>query len=725
MMTKQIKAISLSLCLLVGTAACGGGGGGGGDSGGADGRAIGSTPTNVPSGGDGGAGGGAVGVGVPAGGGAAGQAAFVANVYPLTAQYCVQCHVGAGPGFPHIAHPDGETAFRAVIDNQKVNLLDPSRSRLVQRLRTDRHFCWSNCDMDADQMQAAIQVWADLVVTAAGDPNAPANAIPTTIIASDGRTFLSAVKAESGRFDGNQIALWKLEEGSGTIALDTSMVGPTMNLTLNGDVAWVSGGGLEFDGGKAGSNPTDSRKLFNEIASGSGTQEYSLEAWVIPANTTQEGPARILTYAGGTGERNFMMGQTLYNYVFRNRSIDPSVNANGDPSLMTNDDDEDLQATLQHTVMTFDQTNGRRIYVNGVWTEDVDEVPTALLLNWNPNYTFAIGNEVSNNRIWRGIVKFVALYDRVMPDASIMQNFLAGASQRFTLRFGLDATLGTGSYVEFTVSEFDGYSYLFCAPTLVTTGATGFNVQTVRISVNGVPPVASQSFRMLNSSITQARTQLSQQCQVVPKDLGVEQDVFHVFFDALGTLSSPIADLPASPPAAPGVVAPSAGIGIRDFAEINDSMSELTGVPATNATVRATYLELVQALPSDNDVAAFVSAHQVGISRLALDYCDQMIENTSLRNAFFGVAFDWTQPATTAFSSVGQRDQVIDPLATKMLGTSLANQPTALEVRPHLDTLVDQLTAGCSAASCPASTTRNVVKGVCASVLSSAAVQIH
>jgi hypothetical protein len=101
-----------------------------------------------------------------------------------------------------------------------------------------------------------------------------------------------------------------------------------------------------------------------------------------------------------------------------------------------------------------------------------------------------------------------------------------------------------------------------------------------------------------------------------------------------------------------------------------------------------------------------------------------MVENTGLRDAFFGVGFDWTQPATT-FASTGPRDQITNPLEAKMLGTLLGNQPAAAEVRPHLDTLIDQLTAGCTAASCPASTTRNVVKGVCASVLSSAAVQLQ
>jgi len=126
----------------------------------------------------------------------------------------------------------------------------------------------------------------------------------------------------------------------------------------------------------------------------------------------------------------------------------------------------------------------------------------------------------------------------------------------------------------------------------------------------------------------------------------------------------------------------------------------------------------VQALPSDNDVEAFVSAHQMGISRLALDYCDQLVESQPRRDAFFGAGFPW-DAASSIFGTVANRDAIINPIGTKMLGTGLANQPTAAEVRPHLDTLFDQLTTGST------TSTRNVVKGVCASVLSSAAVQIH
>ena len=55
-----------------------------------------------------------------------------------------------------------------------------------------------------------------------------------------------------------------------------------------------------------------------------------IETWVAPANVSQEGPARIVSYSGGTTLRNFTLGQTQYNYDFLNRNV--NSDANGDPA---------------------------------------------------------------------------------------------------------------------------------------------------------------------------------------------------------------------------------------------------------------------------------------------------------------------------------------------------------------------------------------------------------
>jgi hypothetical protein len=713
--------------LALSVAACGGGGGGG------SGREA---AVAGAAGGNGSAGSGSSAGGtLPGGGtllpGADSQAAFGQTVFPLSRQFCVQCHAGAGPGFPQVSHPDEGTAYRAVIDNQKVNLTLPVSSRMVQRLLPERHFCWSDCASDAAQMEAAIALWASMVL----DPNAPTGSTggtgsdsgtgPSGEILSATRSFSDAAPAESGRDESNAIALYEFESGAGDVALDSSGVGPAMDLQLQGDVQWLSGGGIDLQGGRAFAGAATAVKLFNRIASGSGSQQYSLEAWIVPANTSQEGPARIVTYSDGTRRRNFMLGQVLYNYVYRNRSMALGIQENGTPDLITNNDDEDLQARLQHAVVTFDPVNGRRIYVDGVFTDDVDGSGPGLLVNWNPGYAFVLGNETSNSRPWIGQMRLAAIYDVALSPSRILANFQAGANQKFTLQLGIDAFLDPGSYVEFEVSEFDAFSYLFCNPTLVTQSPSGFSVEGLRLVVNGVAPVASQSFADVNVVVDEPRERLSSLCSVVPKDLGAQGDRFQLRFEVLAGSENRIVEPPPPPPVNNDVAEARPDIGIRDFDQVNNTLARVTGVDVTMASVQSAFDELREQLPESSDVRSFVSSQQVAISKLALEYCDLLVETPSLRQAFFGAAFQFDAPVPTAFVDQTQRDLIIRPLVDRTIGSQLASQPQTTDVEPILNGLLDDLTAGCTAASCDAVRTRTVVKGLCASVLSSAAAQLQ
>ncbi len=279
---------------------------------------------------------------------------FASTVHPLLTQYCSNCHVenSSTPQTPFFADSDPDLAYEAA--KSKIDLETPANSRFVLRLRNEFHNCWDNCQANATAMETEITNLSNGISPTQVDP---ALVISKALNLTDG-----IIASSGGRVESNVIALWEFKTGSGTTAFDTSGVEPAINLTLSAApmVQWVGGWGIQISGGKAQGSTTSSKKLHDLIKS---TGEYSLEAWVAPANVTQDGPSRIVTYSGGATTRNFMLGQTLYNYDFLNRSTD--ADQNGDPSLSTADADEDLQATLQHVVVTYDPTNGRRIYVNG------------------------------------------------------------------------------------------------------------------------------------------------------------------------------------------------------------------------------------------------------------------------------------------------------------------------------------------------------------------------
>jgi hypothetical protein len=676
---------------------------------------------------------------------AAGQAraldstpAFEQTVYPLLRQYCAFCHAGSGPGSPSIASISVDTAHSSVVDNQKVNFMAPGDSRLVKRLSEDRHFCWSNCAQDGVAMRMKIDEWATLVAGGpgggggggggGGDPGGggnPGGGDPgnTVGLVTQPTTFAQGSIARTDRYDRFLIARYDFKEGNGPLVHDTSGVAPAMDLTLEGDVKWLERG-LEFTAGRAIATRETSQKLHDRIAGRRGTHQYTVEAWVAPASLDQIGPARIATYSNGTSSRNFMLGQQFGSYAARNRSIFVSnrrwvTNGNGTPNLMS--ESGALQDSLQHVVMTFHfhpRFGYRKIWVNGQLVSGEDPVRGRHLRPWDPSHQFVVGNETSNNRPWRGQILFLGIHNRVLLQRQIEQNYAAGVHETFVLSFPMTPWLPAGNVLELEASEYDAYSYLFCRPKLAGRNVNNLAVEGVRVMVNGVSPVMGQSFASVDT-MARMNQPLSELCAIVPKDQGRGADSFRVHFDRLAQRTEPT---PEPPPAAPDESDLEAlpDVGIRSFEQIHDTMSTVTGVPKSTPEVEETFDELLQALPASNDIRTFVSAHQTSIAKLALEYCDALVNGSSLRQAFFGSQFEFNQPVPTAFSSQAKRDLVIRPVLDRMVGADLASQPDRAALEAELNQLIGGLIRGCSAQSCPASRTQAVVKATCAAVLPSA-----
>lgn len=644
---------------------------------------------------------------------------FANTVYPLLTSYCFACHRPSSPNpqSPFFADSDVNAAYTAALS--KMDLATPANSRFVLRLAQEFHNCWGDCSANAEEMRAAIAMFADQI---------PATQIDPQLVISRSLNLGDGVVAAGGnRHEANVIALYEFKTGSGTIAYDTSGVEPAINLTLSGQVDWVGGYGLDFINGKAQGTTTASRKLADLIRS---TGEYSIEAWVVPANVTQEGPARIIGYSAGTAARNFTLGQTQYNYDFLHRS--GTTDGNGEPALSTADADERLQATQQHVVVTFDPANGRRIYVNGVHTGDLDPAAGGSLADWDDTYALVFGNEVSSNRPWAGKLRLVAIHNRALTTGQILQNFEAGVGEKFYLLFGVSHLVDVPqSYILFEVSQFDSYSYLFNRPTFISLDPAaqpdGIAIQAMRIGINGREATVGQAFRNLDVTVSSGAYTpngqvLSGLGTIVALDQGVGNDEFFLSFERIGTHTNVVTEPVPLPPAAPADNDPVPDIGLRTFDEINASMAAMTGVDPNTAAVVDTYTTIRQQLPAAENIEGFLSAHQVAVSQLAIEYCNALVGNTVLRAGYFP-GFNFGASAAAAFDTQGERDLIIDPLFENMYGVGLTTQPDPADVTTELNALIASLTA--CGGGCAADRTETVVKAACAATLGSAAMLLQ
>ena len=108
---------------------------------------------------------------------------------------------------------------------------------------------------------------------------------------------------------------------------------------------------------------------------------------------------------------------------------------------------------------------------------------------------------------------------------------------------------------------------------------------------------------------------------MVALEKGPTLDEFFLTFEVLGSATHVVVEASPAPPPPPVDVPRDPDYGIRDFAEINQTMSNMTGVPTTQAQVKATYDAVFQALPVSTGIEGFLSSQQMGITQLAISYC--------------------------------------------------------------------------------------------------------
>lgn len=633
---------------------------------------------------------------------------------PILTTYCDGCHTPSSPTAqqPYLGDADPVTSLEA--SASKIDLDDPAASRFVIRLRNEFHNCWDNdCAAAANQMEAAITALAQTVD--------PTEVDPTLVTSKALRVVDGTVASGGNRYEGAQIAVWEFKTGIGSTAFDTSGVEPAIDLTFSGDVEWFGGWGVTINDGKLQGSTSASKKLFDQITA---TGEYSIEAWVIPANVTQE-MSRIISYSAGEDARNFTLQQTLYNYDFRHRSSE--TNLNGDPELSTPAADEVLQATLQHVVVTYSPVDGRMIYVNGVLVSDPDPIPPGTMVDWQDTFALVMGNEVDSDALWQGTIRLAAVHNRALTPEQVFQNFDVGVGEKFFLLFSISDIINVpDAYILFEVAQFDSYAYVFTQPHFITLtngqAVSGVPLQGIRIGINGAEVPKGQSYSKLASTLESAQfgplgQPLSQLGAVIPLEKGPADDEFFLSFDLLGSQTHVRTEDPALV-ITEADLPPAERIGIRTFDEINATMAAVTGVDPETPAVDMTFQNLRQSLPTTANPQAFLSSHQVAIAQLAIEYCNALVDGPTAGTFFNG--FNFNQAPATAYAGAA-RDQVIDPLIDNFMGIAIQTQPDFVDVRDELgyvstgpDNLIDRLIASPDNPS-----TAAIAKGACAAVLGS------
>ena len=211
--------------------------------------------------------------------------------------------------------------------------------------------------------------------------------------------------------------LYELEEGSGTTVADTSGVGTPLNLTIGSlsAVTWIPGG-LSIDAPTLIQSAATATKVVSAVKS---THSITLEAWVEPANTTQMGPAPVVTVSQTSTIRNFTLGQNGNRWEARVRTSNTNPNGYGHNTPVGS-----ATPNLTHVVYTRDASTTVKLYING--TQVLSGYVTGTFATWPTTQKLGLAAELNGANPWLGEIYLVAVYNRALSAAEVQQNWEAG-----------------------------------------------------------------------------------------------------------------------------------------------------------------------------------------------------------------------------------------------------------------------------------------------------------
>ncbi len=243
---------------------------------------------------------------------------------------------------------------------------------------------------------------------------------------SSSATFDVTVTVSSSRVVDGLAALFTFDDGPGPVVRDVSGVGSPLDLVIADvdAVSWGSGS-LTIESPVVIASAGHTGKINAAVTA---SDEVTVEAWVAPADTSQSGPARIVSISQSPTRRNLTLGQGGTGRVpgdrYDVRLRTTSTSSNGTPSVTS--PAGSLTTEWTHVVYTRNAAGQASIYANGEVVSSAEVGGT--LDTWDPALRLFLANEADGSRPWLGSFELVAFYSRALAPDEVAQNFGAGAT---------------------------------------------------------------------------------------------------------------------------------------------------------------------------------------------------------------------------------------------------------------------------------------------------------
>ena len=197
--------------------------------------------------------------------------------------------------------------------------------------------------------------------------------------------------------------------------------GNDLTITDPSAVSWVEGG-LSFDSPTLARTEGAPRSLYDAIAA---SQQLTMEAWVTPANSTQNGPARIVSLGRSTTAHNMFIGQG----EFRGASTVFETRIGRDSNDQLHTAEGSLELRPMHLVATYGTDDIVSVYLDGELA--IQQRVSTPIDDWDTSYLLGMGNELDGKRPWLGTYHLLSFYDTALDADQVATNYQAGLEAEF------------------------------------------------------------------------------------------------------------------------------------------------------------------------------------------------------------------------------------------------------------------------------------------------------
>lgn len=225
------------------------------------------------------------------------------------------------------------------------------------------------------------------------------------------------------RVSSGLIIYYPLTEGSGTSVTDQSGYGSPLDLsTTYGTFSWISGrNGIVITQDCRIQSSGAASKLISEAKA---SNEITVEVWCKPAYLNIDHSQGLVVNSLSTSyKRNFALFPDNDDISVRVRTSNDGNS--GSPYLWTYNT---IQLAETHFVFTYDNNEEVKFYQNGSLKGTRSH--SGNFSNWDDTYFLFLASDNDNgggSRFWLGELYLVAIYNRALSAAEILQNYNAGS----------------------------------------------------------------------------------------------------------------------------------------------------------------------------------------------------------------------------------------------------------------------------------------------------------